>query len=53
MKCPHCESSISLSALNEEQKTKIRENNYENLSLKCPYCNTNFTLQKKSFDSTI
>ena len=53
LKCPHCESSISLSALNEEQKTKIRENNYENLSLKCPYCNTNFTLQKKSFDSTI
>lgn len=53
LKCPHCESSISLSALNEEQKTKIRENNYENLSLKCPYCNTNFTLQKKSAESVI
>lgn len=53
LKCPHCESSISLSALNEEQKTKIRNNDYSNLSLKCPYCHTIFTLQKKSSNSLI
>ena len=26
LKCPHCESSISLKALNKEQKEKIRKN---------------------------
>lgn len=53
LSCPHCQSAISLSALNDEQKTKIRENNYENLSIKCPYCHTIFTLQKKSENSII
>lgn len=53
LKCPHCESSISLSALNTEQKEKIRKNDYQNLAIKCPYCNTTFTLQKKSSSSII
>lgn len=53
LKCPHCISSISLSALNEEQKTKIRENNYSNLEIKCPYCHTKFVLQKKTENSII
>lgn len=53
LKCPHCVAAIWFSTLNEEQKTKIREGNYENLSLKCPYCHTTFTLQKKSENSII
>ena len=53
LKCPHCESSIFLSALNTEQKEKIRKNDYQNLAIKCPYCNTTFTLQKKSSSSII
>lgn len=53
LRCLHCLSAISFSALNEEQKEKIRNNFYENLSIKCPYCNTNFTLQKKSAESVI
>lgn len=48
LKCSHCQSAISMSALNEEQKTKIRDNDYSNLSIKCPYCHTTFTLQKKT-----
>lgn len=53
LKCVHCQASISLSALNEEQKTKIRNNDYSNLSIKCPYCHTNFTIQKKTKESII
>ncbi len=53
LRCPHCEASIGVSALNEYQKTQIRENNYNNLEIKCPYCHTQFVLQKKSAPSII
>lgn len=49
--CPHCQSAISLSALTLEQREKIRKNEYENLAIKCPYCHTTFTMQKKSAES--
>lgn len=51
--CPHCKSKIALSALNNQQKQDIRENNYHNLSLKCPYCNTIFTLQVNKLNSVL
>lgn len=53
LSCPHCLSSIWFPALNQEQRTKIRNNNYNNLSIKCPYCNNIFTLQKKSEQSIL
>lgn len=53
LKCPHCQSAIALSALNTEQREKIRANDYSNLSIKCPYCHTTFTLQKKTFTSVL
>lgn len=53
LKCPHCQSAIALSALNTEQREKIRANDYSNLNIKCPYCHTTFTLQKKTFTSVL
>lgn len=53
LQCPHCQAAISLSALNEGQRTAIRSNNYENLAIKCPYCHTTFTLQKKTAESVL
>ncbi len=53
LKCPHCLSRIPFSALNTLQKEKIRNWNYNNLEIKCPYCNTKFVLQKKSSPSIL
>ena len=51
--CPHCKSGVAFSSLNQEQKTKIRNNEYNNLELKCPYCHTNFVLQKRTSNSIL
>jgi DNA-directed RNA polymerase subunit RPC12/RpoP len=53
LKCPHCESKISYSALNEEQKQKIDSSEYNNLEIKCPYCHSNFVLQRLKANSII
>ncbi len=44
LSCPHCSSKISLSALSQEQREKVRSKGYKKLSIKCPYCNTIFSL---------
>lgn len=51
LKCPHCLSKIPFSSLTLAQQNKIKWRNYSNLEIKCPYCHTNFTLQKKSTNS--
>ena len=53
LKCPHCLSKISITWLNETKQTKIKKWEYNNLDIKCPYCNTNFLLQKKTAKSII
>lgn len=51
--CPHCKSAIAFSSLNEEQRAKIKTSEYNNLELKCPYCNINFVLQKIKANSIL
>lgn len=53
LKCPHCVSKISYSALTEDQQDNIKWWNYNNLEIKCPYCHTSFVLQKKKANSII
>ena len=53
LKCPHCESKISFSALNESQQKSIKSWKYNNLEIKCPYCHTKFVLQKKTSKSIL
>lgn len=47
LKCPHCISKIPFSSLNQKQKDRIRRKELENLEIKCPYCHTEFLLQKR------
>ena len=51
--CPKCKSAVAFSSLNEEQKSKIKASEYNNLELKCPYCNTIFVLQKIKANSIL
>lgn len=53
LKCPHCQAQIWFSALSEEQKNAIDKWEYDNLELKCPYCHTKFTLQKRKANSML
>lgn len=53
LKCPHCESKIALSALNEDQQKKISNKDILNLPIKCPYCHTEFILQNQTESSLL
>jgi hypothetical protein len=53
LKCPHCISKIALSWLTQGQKDRIRNKDLDNLEIKCPYCHTEFMLQKKTARSLI
>ncbi len=53
LKCPHCVSRIPNSSLTEQQQEKIKKWEYNNLEIKCPYCNTKFILQKKKEHSLL
>ncbi len=53
LKCPHCVAKISFSALSHEQREKLRNKQYNNLELKCPYCHTEFTLQNRKASSLL
>lgn len=47
LKCSHCVSKISYTGLTSEQQSLIASGEYSNLEIKCPYCHTNFVLQKQ------
>ncbi len=53
LKCPHCVAKIPFSALNIEQQKDIKSRKYNNLEIKCPYCHTQFVLQKRKADSML
>ncbi len=53
LKCPSCLARIPFSALNSEQKQKIKSGNYNNLEIKCPYCHKKFSLQKRKAPSVL
>lgn len=53
LRCPHCLSKISFSALTETQQNRLKDWKYNNLEIKCPYCHTKFVLQKKSSKSIL
>ena len=53
LKCPHCVSKIALSWLTQWQKDRIRNKDLDNLEIKCPYCHTEFMLQKRTARSLL
>jgi len=53
IKCPHCLAKIPFSWLTEKQREEIKKWNYNNLEIKCPYCHTNFVLQKRKANSIL
>ncbi|MCP4523520.1 MAG: hypothetical protein GY828_04850, partial [Candidatus Gracilibacteria bacterium] len=53
LKCPHCVAKIALSGLTQGQKNRIRNKDLDNLEIKCPYCHTEFMLQKKTAKSLL
>jgi len=53
LKCPHCLAKIPFSGLTEKQRSEIKLKNYNNLELKCPYCHTQFVLQKRKANSIL
>lgn len=53
LKCPHCISKIALSWLTQWQKDRIRNKDLDNLEIKCPYCHTEFMLQKRTARSLL
>jgi len=53
IKCPHCLAKIPFSWLTEEQREEIKKGKYNDLEIKCPYCHTNFVLQKRKANSIL
>jgi uncharacterized protein (DUF2225 family) len=53
LKCPHCLAKIPFSSLNSTQKEAIKKGKYNNLEIKCPYCHTKFSLQKRKAPSVL
>jgi hypothetical protein len=53
LKCPHCLAKIPISALSVTKRVKIKRQWYNNLQITCPYCSTEFVLQKRTMSSIL